>query len=126
MSEPNTPATGESKHYFVDEAGDPVIFGTRGKVLVDTEGCSRFFMLGVADILEAAQLSDELNALRSCLLADPYFKDVPSMQPGAGKAALLFHAKDDVPAVGREVFSLLLRQSIRFSAIVRDKFSVLS
>lgn len=40
----------ERKHYFVDEAGDPTLFGARGKILVGSEGCSRFFMLGLADV----------------------------------------------------------------------------
>jgi hypothetical protein len=40
----------EGKHYFVDEAGDPALFGARGKVLVGSEGCSRYFILGLADV----------------------------------------------------------------------------
>jgi hypothetical protein len=28
----------EGKHYFVDEAGDPTLFGARGKVLVGIPG----------------------------------------------------------------------------------------
>jgi hypothetical protein len=28
----------EGKHYFVDEAGDPALFGARGKVLVGISG----------------------------------------------------------------------------------------
>jgi hypothetical protein len=126
MVDAELPAAGESKHYFVDEAGDPVLFGARGKVLVETEGCSRFFTLGVADIPNAEKLDADLTALRSRLVGDPYFKDVPSMQSTAGKTALYFHAKDDLPEVRREVFSLLLRHPIRFSAIVRDKFNVLA
>ena len=41
------------KHYFVDEAGDAVLFGSRGKVLIGSDGCSRFFMLGLLDVLRA-------------------------------------------------------------------------
>jgi hypothetical protein len=48
------------------------------------------------------------------------------LQPEEKKTALLFHAKDDLPEVRREVFSLIQRHSIRFSAIVRDKLSVLA
>ena len=59
------------------------------------------------------------------MLADPYFKDVPSLQAEEKKTALLFHAKDDLPEVRREVFSLIQRHAIRFSAIVRDKLRVL-
>jgi hypothetical protein len=114
-----------TKHYFVDEAGDPVLFDGKGRVLVGTEGCSRYFAVGLLDVADAARLSAELNKLRSDLLADPYFKSVPSMQPGAKKTALYFHAKDDLPEVRREVFKLLQRHELKFSAVVRDKQAVL-
>lgn len=116
----------EEKHYFVDEAGDPTLFAARGKVTVGLAGCSRFFILGTLDVADPAKLSQELLALRTELLADPYFQDVPSMKPGNQKTALLFHAKDDLPEVRREVFKVLLRQDVRFSAIVRDKMKVLA
>ena len=41
------------------------------------------------------------------------------------KTALYFHAKDDLPEVRREVFQLLQRHPIRFSAVIRDKRTVL-
>jgi hypothetical protein len=113
------------KHYFVDEAGDPVLFGGKGRVLLGSEGCSRHFIVGLLDVPDPANLGLELNRLRANLLADPYFKDVPSMQAAARKTALYFHAKDDLPEVRREVFKLLQRQYVRFSAVVRDKQVVL-
>ena len=113
------------RYYFVDEAGDTTIFGRHGKVLIDEQGCSRYFILGVLDIPNRVLLQDELKALRKSLLADPYFKKVPSMQPEARKTALMFHAKDDVPEVRREVFALLQKHEFRFLAIVRDKKKVL-
>lgn len=114
------------KHYFVDEAGDPTLFGARGKVLVGSEGCSRYFALGLADVENPLSLTADLTALRAQLVADPYFKDVPSMQPEQRKTASLFHAKDDLPEVRREVIALLQRHAIRFSAIVRDKLAILA
>jgi len=116
----------ERKHYFVDEAGDPTLFGARGKVLVGSEGCSRYFILGLADVKDPPTLAADLAALRARLLADSYFKDVPSMQPEQRKTALLFHAKDDLPEVRREVFALIQRHTIRFSAIVHDKLAILA
>ena len=38
----------------------------------------------------------------------------------------MFHAKDDVPEVRREVFRLLQKQQIKFFAVVRDMGSVLT
>jgi hypothetical protein len=117
---------GPSKRsYFVDEAGDTVLFDAKGRVILGTEGCSRFFILGLADIPDPDALGRDSDQLRARLLADPYFKDVPSMQPQERKTALAFHAKDDLPEVRREVFNLLLRHQARFFAVVRNKSRLL-
>ena len=73
----------QCRNYFVDEAGDATIFDGKGRVLIGEQGCSRYFILGVLDILDPALLQQEMEELRRTLLADPYFKGVPSMQPGA-------------------------------------------
>jgi hypothetical protein len=113
------------RQYFVDEAGDGTLFDRRGHIIVGQEGCSRFFILGLLDVANLELLAREMDDLRAHLLADPYFKGVPSMQPEAKKTALAFHAKDDVPEVRREVFHLLSRHSLRFFAVVRDKSNLL-
>jgi hypothetical protein len=113
------------RHYFVDEAGDGTLFNKRGRIIIGTEGCSRFFILGLLDISKPEILGLELEELRASLLADPYFSKVPSMQPGEKKTAVAFHAKDDVPEVRREVFHLLLRHDLRFLAVVRNKHKLL-
>ncbi len=115
------PANSGVRYYYVDEAGDPTLFGSRGKRLVGTEGCSTFFILGKLDISEPEKLASELTQLRERLLADPYFQGVPSMQADRRKTAVAFHAKDDLPEVRREVFSLLLKHDVQFYAVVRDK-----
>jgi hypothetical protein len=97
------------------------LFSGRGKHLAGTEGCSTYFILGKLDIAGPEQLAKELTDLRYRLLADPYFQGVPSMQPEQRKTALMFHAKDDLPEVRREVFCLLLRHDVQFYAVVRDK-----
>lgn len=124
MSEHRSPL-GLVRHYFVDEAGGGTLFTRRGRVIVGTEGCSRFFILGLVDIRDPASLGRDLEDLRAALVADPYFKGVPSMQPEGRKTAATFHAKNDLPEVRREVFSLLLRHDLRFFAVVRDKLAVL-
>lgn len=115
-----------SRHYYVDEAGDGVIFNKRGKILIGTEGCSRFFMMGLLDVPNPDKLQQSFDNLRHEILSDPYFKKVPSMQPKNNKTAFAFHAKDDIPEVRREVFRLIMAQEgLRFFAVVRDKKSVL-
>ncbi|MDA0919171.1 MAG: DUF3800 domain-containing protein [Planctomycetota bacterium] len=113
------------RQYFVDEAGDPNLFKRRAKPIVGKDGCSTFFILGVADVADPETVAAELNSLRQTLITDPYFKNVPSFDPARGKTAIAFHAKDDLPEVRREVFKLLLKHDIRFYAVVRDKRVIL-
>jgi hypothetical protein len=113
------------RNYFVDEAGDPNLFKKRGKPIVGKDGCSNFFMLGVADVADPQLVGKELTELRTQLLADPYFKGVPSFDPARRKTAVMFHAKDDVAEVRREVFKLLLKHDIRFYVVVHDKQVIL-
>jgi hypothetical protein len=119
---PSAPADPEAHHhYFVDEAGDLTLFDRRGRVIVGDEGVSRCFVVGAALVHDPAHLASQLEALRQDLLRDPYFASVPSMHPGAGKTALLFHAKDDVPEVRREVFRLLQGADVEVYAAFRRK-----
>jgi hypothetical protein len=113
-------------HYFVDEAGDSALFDRKGRDIVGQPGCSRWFALGVLHVIDPPSLESQMGALRTALLADPYFRRVPSMQPAARKTAVFFHAKDDLPEVRREVFKLLTTQQLRFYAVVRDKRCILA
>lgn len=127
MENKRTTKTSSSiRHYFVDEGGDGILFSRKGKVLVGTEGCSRFFILGLLDVSDPIVLEGRIDKLRGQLMNDSYFKSVPSMQPANRKTALAFHAKDDLPEVRRDVFRLLRdTEGLRFFAVVADKLSVL-
>jgi len=109
------------RYYFVDEAGDPMLFNKKKQSIVGKQGSSAYFMLGKVDLDDPTGATRKLNDLRRKLLADPYFKDVPSMQAAEKKTSLFFHAKDDLPEVRREVFSLLAELAFRFYAVIRDK-----
>ena len=113
-------------HHFVDEAGDPNLFNAKGNLIVETLGCSRFFMMGVLEVDAPDQLAAALSALRVGMLADPYFAGVESFKPERKKTALHFHAKDDLPEVRREVFRLLAEQGpkIRFHVVIADKHAI--
>ena len=114
------------RHYFVDEGGDGILFSRKGKVLVGTEGCSRFFILGLLDVPDPMALNDRCGELRARLMSDSYFRSVPSMQPDGRKTALAFHAKDDLPEVRRDIFQILRdTDGLRFFAVVADKLSTL-
>ncbi|WP_332774673.1 DUF3800 domain-containing protein [Polaromonas sp.] len=111
--------------WFVDEAGDPALFAKGGKMVVATEGCSRFFIEGKLECRDVGALAADLSRLRAEVLADPYFKGVPSLDPARQRTAVNFHAKDDPAEVRFLVFKLLARHELRFVAVVRDKLKML-
>lgn len=107
--------------FYVDEAGDMTLFDKRGRVLVGTGLVSRFFMVGLVEMPDPERAQSELATLRSRLLSEPYFHDVPSMQVLNRKTALKFHAKDDLPEVRREVFAMLPRLTCKVQIAIRRK-----
>jgi hypothetical protein len=124
-TETEAPGSPSVLHFFVDEAGDPTLFDSKGRILVGEEGCSKYFIVGKLDVDDPAALQTALDDLRTRLLADPYFRRVPSMQVARGKTAVAFHAKDDVAEVRREVFAVLMQHKLRFYAAVRSKSALL-
>lgn len=112
-------------HSYVDEAGDPALFGSkRGSgVIVGNDGCSKFFIMGKLEVDNPEALSAQLFELRHELLADPYFAGVESFNPERPKTAHGFHANNDLPEVRYQVFKLLRSQGerLRFHAVVADK-----
>jgi hypothetical protein len=120
------PAKSAVQQLFVDEAGTPTLFHESGKVIVDTFGCSRFFILGKLEVENPAALAGKLTALRQQMLADPMFASTESFKPERKKTAVAFHAKDDLPEVRFRVFDLLRQcgDQLRFYAVVCDKFKL--
>ena len=126
MANNQSQETDSIRHYFIDEGGDGTLFSRRGKVLIETEGCSRFFMLGLLEVPDPMALQRNFDDLRAQLMSDSYFNGVPSMQAEERKTALAFHAKDDSAEVRMEVFRLLRdTEGLRFFAVVTDKRRVL-
>jgi hypothetical protein len=115
-------------HSYVDEAGDPTLFGRRrgSGIIVGNEGCSKFFIMGKLEVTDPKSLSDELTTLRRDLIADPYFSGVESFKPERSKTAHGFHANNDMPEVRYQVFKLLreMGNDLRFHAVVADKMTI--
>lgn len=111
----NLPAT-----FFIDESGDAELFNRKKQVIVGKDS-SRFFMMGLAWVIDPASLSADLEALRAEILADAYLRKIPSVRE---KTSKMFHAKDDCAEVRMQVFRLLAKHPIQFFALVRDKLSV--
>jgi hypothetical protein len=116
------------REYFVDEAGDGVLFSSKGgKLLVGENGCSRYFMLGLVYFRAGDDLVNSIAGLKARVLGDPSTNRIPSIAKRSGPK-FMFHAKDDPTGVREEVFSIIERHlgSIRFLAVVRDKLSVVN
>ncbi|MCC5847266.1 MAG: DUF3800 domain-containing protein [Verrucomicrobia bacterium] len=116
---------GDVIHSYVDEAGDPILFGRkRGSgPIVGTEGCSNFFFMGKLEVDDPELLSSKLSTLRLELIADPYFAGVESFKPERKRTAHGFHANNDLPEVRYLVFKLLreMGAAVRFHAVIADK-----
>jgi len=110
-----------TKHFFVDEAGDPTLFDARGRVIVGKDGCSSHFILGALDVAQPQALSDAMRKLHEQIRSDPLYQGVESLRPERQKTHRLLHAKDDVPEIRDRVFRFLMLQDLRFYAEVRDK-----
>ncbi|MBF0290716.1 MAG: DUF3800 domain-containing protein [Nitrospinae bacterium] len=111
---------------FVDETGDGAIFNRHGDVIIGTDGCSKYFILGFVSAEETNHIEKELDSLRSELCSDPYFKKVPSMQASANKTAMLFHAKDEIPEARWKVYRFIEKLDIKFSAVIINKEDTLA
>jgi len=107
--------------FYVDEAGDMALVGRRGISLLGKEGVSSCFMVGAAQIADPQRLRRDLESLRNEILADPYLRSVPSLQPERKRTALCFHAKNDCPEVRMAVFKLLAQSETKVIVGIRRK-----
>lgn len=119
MSAPNQSSQKKEalRTYFVDEAGDLVLFNKRGKVIIGSEGCSSYFILGAVLIENPHEVRKKIEDLRKELLADSYLAKIPSLE----RTRLAFHAKDDAPEVRMHVYKLICTLPVKAYAIVRRK-----
>ncbi len=106
--------------FYVDEAGDGVLFGPKGRDRLLDPNAPQFFMLGMVRCANDDEMSERLSLLRSELQANPLYATIPSMRPEARKTARAFHAKDDHPEIRAKVFELLLEMDFRFFAVIKD------
>jgi hypothetical protein len=106
--------------YHVDEAGDGVLFGQRGRNRLQDEGAHRFFMLGMVCCPAPEEVNRRLADLRSALQANPLYAGIFSLQPAAMKTARAFHAKDDHAEIRSKVFELIPTLDFKFYAVIKD------
>jgi hypothetical protein len=121
---PDTEPVKVAPTFYVDEAGDGVLFGPKGRDRLQDPGASQFFMLGMVRCAKDAGVVDALADLRAQLLTNRLYAAIPSMKPAAKKTARAFHAKDDHPEVRAKVFELLCGLDFKFFAVIKDMRAV--
>ena len=110
--------------YYVDEAGDGVLFGPRGRDRLQDADAPQFFMLGMVRCAAEAEVAGQLAALRASLQANPLYATIYSLKPEAQKTARAFHAKDDHAEIRSKVFELLVTLDFKFYAVIKDMRAV--
>ncbi len=107
-------------HYHVDEAGDGVLFGPRGRNRLADADANRFFILGMVSCSDGPAVASALASLRASLLANPLYSGIWSLRPEEMKTARAFHAKDDHPEIRSKVFELVTTFDFKFYAVIKD------
>src|SRR6218665_1985553 len=95
--------TSDLWNYFVDEAGDPVFYNSKGELIVGQEGCSKFLMIGFIRTLDPEPIRKALEDVREKIRKDKYLASIPSVK----KSLEFFHAKTDCPEVRHMVYEAI-------------------
>lgn len=103
--------------YFVDEAGDPVFYDAKGKLIVGTEGCSKLLIIGYVRTIDPAPIRNSLANVRNQIKQDEYLQSIPSVKKSLG----YFHAKDDSPEVRHMVYKAIKSMKFKSEFIVARK-----
>lgn len=103
--------------YFVDEAGDPVFYNSKGELIVGTEGCSKVLIIGYIRAQDPKPIRDALEKVRSAVRNDKYLKSIPSVK----KSLEYFHAKDDCPEVRHMFYEAISKMKFKSEFIVARK-----
>jgi len=111
--------------YYVDEAGDGILFGRKGRLRLDEPDARQYFMLGMVRCVDDLDAGRQLEELRQKLLSNPLYAGIASMAPEARKTARYFHAKDDHNEIRARVFELLVEIDFKFFAVIKDMRIVL-
>lgn len=110
--------------YYVDEAGDGVLFNTTGRDRLSDPEAPKFFMLGMVRCMAESEAARRLAELRASLLGNPLYASIHSLRPEAEKTARAFHAKDDHVEIRSKVFELLMSLDFKFYAVIKDMRTV--
>lgn len=105
----------QTYHRFIDEAGDMTFFGKNKVPILDNEGVSAVFMLGMGHIKQPLpKVRDLIEGFCREVEKDPFFNQIPSIQKRINSGGFYLHAKDDPPEL-RYKFLTFLMENVSFS-----------
>jgi hypothetical protein len=118
----DSPATFQTSHRFLDEAGDTTFYG-KGKIIaIGQPGVSLAFSLGMVKFnCDLATLRQSVVKLQHSVETDDYLKDIPSVQKKITKGGFYFHATDDPPEVRERMFKFIKTVDCGLEIIVGRK-----
>jgi hypothetical protein len=111
-----TPKNGET-HFFVDEAGDPTFYNSRGRLIVGEGGCSRLLALGLIETQDPRSIRQAVLELHNEVLNDSYLQKIPSF----ASTSIAFHANKDCPEVRYLVYKMISKLDFKAQFIVSCK-----
>jgi len=86
---PETPASLEKVHRFLDESGDTTFFGKGGQLILGSEGVSLTFGMTIVRIDRSlAEVRSEIIALQKQVETDPLLNPIPSVVKRAQRLVL--------------------------------------
>jgi Protein of unknown function (DUF3800) len=116
-------------HKYIDEAGDPNFFGKGGVNIVGKEGVSVTFTIGMVSIKNESKIKEieqKIVDLALSIEQNPFYNTIPSVKKSISKYGhFVFHAKNDVPEIRKELFDLLFQLDFSFQCVVGRKISTL-
>lgn len=104
-------------YFYVDESGDPVILGRKGKDLMSEGLVSKTFIVGYIEVTDPHHLTSVLDDLRKEIVADEYLAGIPSLS----STSKGFHANKDCAEVKERVFRVLKSADFKCFAVVARK-----
>ncbi|HKL20298.1 MAG TPA: hypothetical protein VJ904_00745 [Tichowtungia sp.] len=106
-------------HIFVDEAGDPTLFGKKrgSDTIVGNEGCSQYFIMGKLEVHDPVAVSTALHELHKLSGANPwFFRGLEKSSSGRKVRSFHFPRSGSFCLVARSGFGLWRSTTGRFSA----------
>ncbi len=109
-------------HRFLDESGDTTFYGKGKRIIVGEYGVSNSFILGMVKFKTKLEpIREQIITMQHEIVADEFYRDVPSIKKKSSTFGYFFHAKDDIPEVREKFLRYIKTLNCSFEAVVARK-----